>query len=141
MQFVFQEELPTTRQPRESSPQRAGFGLQHGLRHEWEPRILPIPGFIGLCVQILIRGSRHFFSGGRRPFRDPRQRHHRSMPLRPILGCLLTMAETEENKAAVASNIMYVVGQYPRFLRAHWKFLTLRRQMVCTSMCVLFGET
>ena len=23
----------------------------------------------------------------------------------------------------VASNIMYVVGQYPRFLRAHWKFL------------------
>merc|ERR1719159_1859268 len=28
-----------------------------------------------------------------------------------------------ENKAVVASNIMYVVGQYPRFLRAHWKFL------------------
>eukprot|EP00121_Abeoforma_whisleri_P006023 Awhi_evm1s5467 len=27
------------------------------------------------------------------------------------------------NKAVVASNIMYVVGQYPRFLRAHWKFL------------------
>lgn len=26
-------------------------------------------------------------------------------------------------KAVVASNIMYVVGQYPRFLRAHWKFL------------------
>ena len=23
----------------------------------------------------------------------------------------------------VASNIMYVVGQYPRFLRAYWKFL------------------
>ena len=23
----------------------------------------------------------------------------------------------------IASNIMYVVGQYPRFLRAHWKFL------------------
>ncbi|KFG48831.1 putative exportin 1, partial [Toxoplasma gondii p89] len=23
----------------------------------------------------------------------------------------------------VASNIMYVVGQYPRFLKAHWKFL------------------
>ena len=49
----------------------------------------------------------------------------------------------QENKAAVASNVMhlgshcarerhclpsrvrlrYVVGQYPRFLRAHWKFL------------------
>lgn len=29
----------------------------------------------------------------------------------------------KDNKAVVASNIMYVVGQYPRFLRAHWKFL------------------
>uniref|UniRef100_A0A7S3NJ13 Importin N-terminal domain-containing protein n=1 Tax=Aureoumbra lagunensis TaxID=44058 RepID=A0A7S3NJ13_9STRA len=29
----------------------------------------------------------------------------------------------KDNKACIASNIMYVVGQYPRFLRAHWKFL------------------
>lgn len=29
----------------------------------------------------------------------------------------------KDNKAVIASNIMYVVGQYPRFLRAHWKFL------------------
>uniref|UniRef100_A0A7S1TC72 Exportin-1 n=1 Tax=Compsopogon caeruleus TaxID=31354 RepID=A0A7S1TC72_9RHOD len=29
----------------------------------------------------------------------------------------------KDNKAVVASNIMYVVSQYPRFLRAHWKFL------------------
>jgi exportin-1 len=29
----------------------------------------------------------------------------------------------KDNKAVVASNIMYVVGQYPRFLKAHWKFL------------------
>ena len=29
----------------------------------------------------------------------------------------------KDNKAIIASNIMYVVGQYPRFLRAHWKFL------------------
>ncbi|ODV91581.1 hypothetical protein CANCADRAFT_72949 [Tortispora caseinolytica NRRL Y-17796] len=29
----------------------------------------------------------------------------------------------KDNKAVVASNIMYVVGQYPRFLRAHWNFL------------------
>jgi len=29
----------------------------------------------------------------------------------------------KDNKAAIASNIMYVVGQYPRFLRQHWKFL------------------
>jgi exportin-1 len=29
----------------------------------------------------------------------------------------------KDNKAVVASNIMYIVGQYPRFLKAHWKFL------------------
>ena len=29
----------------------------------------------------------------------------------------------KENKAVVASNIMYVVGQYPRFLIDHWRFL------------------
>ncbi|CAG9460409.1 unnamed protein product [Pedinophyceae sp. YPF-701] len=29
----------------------------------------------------------------------------------------------KDNKAVIATNIMYVVGQYPRFLRAHWKFL------------------
>ena len=28
-----------------------------------------------------------------------------------------------ERMAVVASNIMYIVGQYPRFLKAHWKFL------------------
>lgn len=33
------------------------------------------------------------------------------------------MKRGKDNKAVVASNIMYVVGQYPRFLRAHWKFL------------------
>ncbi|RKO97956.1 hypothetical protein CXG81DRAFT_9513 [Caulochytrium protostelioides] len=39
---------------------------------------------------------------------------------------LLTLTELrrgKDNKAVVASNIMYVVGQYPRFLKAHWKFL------------------
>lgn len=29
----------------------------------------------------------------------------------------------KNNKAVVALNIMYIVGQYPRFLKAHWKFL------------------
>jgi len=29
----------------------------------------------------------------------------------------------KDNKAIVASDIMYVVGQYPRFLKQHWKFL------------------
>lgn len=39
---------------------------------------------------------------------------------------MLTLCEQKrgkENKAVVASNIMYVVGQYPRFLKQHWKFL------------------
>ena len=29
----------------------------------------------------------------------------------------------KDHKAVIASNIMYVVGQYPRFLRDHWRFL------------------
>jgi exportin-1 len=36
---------------------------------------------------------------------------------------LVEMKRGKDNKAVVASNIMYVVGQYPRFLKAHWKFL------------------
>ena len=36
---------------------------------------------------------------------------------------LCEMKKGKTNKAIVASNIMYVVGQYPRFLNAHWKFL------------------
>eukprot|EP00730_Choanoeca_flexa_P018270 TRINITY_DN8877_c0_g1_i1.p1 TRINITY_DN8877_c0_g1~~TRINITY_DN8877_c0_g1_i1.p1 ORF type:complete len:1093 (+),score=360.10 TRINITY_DN8877_c0_g1_i1:50-3280(+) len=39
---------------------------------------------------------------------------------------LLNLCEFQQgksHKAVIASNIMYVVGQYPRFLRAHWKFL------------------
>jgi exportin-1 len=43
-----------------------------------------------------------------------------------VIRDLLNMCDIKkgkENKAVVASNIMYVVGQYPRFLMAHWKFL------------------
>lgn len=36
---------------------------------------------------------------------------------------LCEIKKGKENKALVASNIMYVVGQYPRFLKAHFKFL------------------
>lgn len=36
---------------------------------------------------------------------------------------LCDLKRGKENKAVVASNIMYVVGQYPSFLRAHWRFL------------------
>eukprot|EP00605_Chrysophyceae_sp_TOSAG23-4_P001486 GSChrysophyteH1.ASY1.ANO1.1623.1 assembled CDS len=43
-----------------------------------------------------------------------------------VIKDLLRLCENEKkknDKAVVASNIMYIVGQYPRFLRAHWKFL------------------
>jgi hypothetical protein len=43
-----------------------------------------------------------------------------------VIRDLLSLCEIKrgkDNKAVVASNIMYIVGQYPRFLRAHWKFL------------------
>lgn len=43
-----------------------------------------------------------------------------------VIRSLLSLCEYmrgKDNKAIVASNIMYVVGQYPRFLKAHWKFL------------------
>lgn len=36
---------------------------------------------------------------------------------------LCEMKKGKKNKAVIASCIMYVVGQYPRFLRKHWKFL------------------
>jgi len=42
--------------------------------------------------------------------------------IKELLG-LVEQKRGKDNKAIVASNIMYVVGQYPRFLRAHWKFL------------------
>ena len=43
-----------------------------------------------------------------------------------VIRDLLNLCEVtlgKDNKAVIASNIMYVVGQYPRFLRQHWKFL------------------
>eukprot|EP01114_Cavostelium_apophysatum_P018509 TRINITY_DN573_c0_g1_i3.p1 TRINITY_DN573_c0_g1~~TRINITY_DN573_c0_g1_i3.p1 ORF type:complete len:800 (-),score=222.53 TRINITY_DN573_c0_g1_i3:116-2515(-) len=42
--------------------------------------------------------------------------------IKDLLG-MVEMKRGKDNKAVIASNIMYVVGQYPRFLRAHWKFL------------------
>uniref|UniRef100_U5ELY4 Exportin-1 n=1 Tax=Corethrella appendiculata TaxID=1370023 RepID=U5ELY4_9DIPT len=42
--------------------------------------------------------------------------------IKDLLG-LCEHKKGKDNKAIIASNIMYVVGQYPRFLRAHWKFL------------------
>ncbi len=43
-----------------------------------------------------------------------------------VISKLLTLCESKKgkaNKAIVAANVMYVVGQYPRFLKSYWKFL------------------
>jgi len=42
--------------------------------------------------------------------------------IKDLLG-LCEQKKGKDNKAICASNIMYIVGQYPRFLRAHWRFL------------------
>lgn len=43
-----------------------------------------------------------------------------------VIKVLLNLVDAmtkKEQKAIIAANIMYVVGQYPRFLKLHWKFL------------------
>ena len=43
-----------------------------------------------------------------------------------VIKDLLSLVEQKrgkDNKTIIASDIMYIVGQYPRFLKAHWKFL------------------
>ncbi|XP_952545.1 importin-like protein, putative [Theileria annulata] len=43
-----------------------------------------------------------------------------------VIKCLLNICEIKNeisSKAIVASNIMYVVGQYPSFLKTNWRFL------------------
>lgn len=42
--------------------------------------------------------------------------------IKDLLG-LCEHTRGKDNKAVVASNIMYIVGQYPKFLKEHWKFL------------------
>ena len=36
---------------------------------------------------------------------------------------LCEKSQTKSNKAQIATDIMYVVGQFPVFLRTHWAFL------------------
>jgi hypothetical protein len=41
-----------------------------------------------------------------------------------VIQDLLSMCGTtqgKDNKAVIATNIMYIVGQYPRFLKAYWR--------------------
>jgi exportin-1 len=56
--------------------------------------------------------------------------------IKDLLG-LCEMMRGKENKAVIASNIMYIVGQYPRFLKAHWRFL----KTVVTKLFEFMHET
>ncbi|KAL2558892.1 Protein EXPORTIN 1A [Forsythia ovata] len=58
------------------------------------------------------------------------------MVIRDLLN-LCEISRGKDNKAVIASNIMYVVGQYPRFLRTHWKFL----KTVVTKLFEFMHET
>ncbi|XP_077221568.1 protein EXPORTIN 1A-like isoform X1 [Tasmannia lanceolata] len=53
---------------------------------------------------------------------DEQENRFLVMVIRDLLN-LCEITKGKDNKAVIASNIMYVVGQYPKFLRAHWKFL------------------
>ena len=50
--------------------------------------------------------------------------------IKDLLG-LCEQKKGKDNKAIIASNIMYIVGQYPRFLRAHWRFLKVNYFSKC----------
>eukprot|EP01029_Cantina_marsupialis_P023581 TRINITY_DN590987_c0_g1_i1.p1 TRINITY_DN590987_c0_g1~~TRINITY_DN590987_c0_g1_i1.p1 ORF type:complete len:1054 (-),score=329.14 TRINITY_DN590987_c0_g1_i1:193-3354(-) len=57
-----------------------------------------------------------------------------------IIGDLLQFvkeAYLKDDKAVVASNIMYIVGQYPTFLKQHWSFL----RTVCNKLCDFMHES
>ncbi|KAG7260759.1 LOW QUALITY PROTEIN: hypothetical protein CRUP_000198 [Coryphaenoides rupestris] len=57
--------------------------------------------------------------------------------IKDLLG-LCEQKRGKDNKAIIASNIMYIVGQYPRFLRAHWKFLKTTHDGVQDMACDTF---
>jgi exportin-1 len=50
------------------------------------------------------------------------EKHFLVSAIRSLLS-LCEIKRGKSHKAIVASNIMYVVGQYPRFLKNHWRFL------------------
>lgn len=53
---------------------------------------------------------------------DRNEKHFLVSAIRALLS-LCEIKRGKSHKAIVASNIMYVVGQYPRFLKGHWRFL------------------
>ena len=98
--------------PERSAPQGTGeeeFGGQQPSDTEWTWRELN-----QLCWTVgAISGTME-------------EAHERTFFIR-VIRILLELCDVtsgKENRAVIASNIMYVVGQYPRFLRSHYRFLT-----------------
>lgn len=55
-----------------------------------------------------------------------------------LLG-LTEMTRGKDNKALIAANIMYIVSQYPRFLKAHWRLLVSYKLRECVSENALWS--
>ena len=58
-----------------------------------------------------------------------------------VIKTLLTLCAREnerDSKASIAADIMYVIGQYPRFLHDHWKFLKIVVQKLFEFMLEMF---
>lgn len=84
--------------------------------------------YVGLLVQLVeLKVNKIFFETKKIiNFKNKKDEDNEKRFLVTVIKDLLGLCEQKrgkDNKAVVASNIMYVVGQYPRFLRAHWKFL------------------
>ena len=56
--------------------------------------------------------------------------------LQDLLG-LCEVKRGKDNKAIIASNIMYIVGQYPRFLRYQYLFTFFDQQSLSTNLLIL----
>lgn len=75
------------------------------------------------CVFTPALQTSHHSSISLTPFSDEEtEKRFLVTVIKDLLG-LCEMKRGKDNKAVVAANIMYIVGQYPRFLKAHWKFL------------------
>ena len=69
-----------------------------------------------ICIENHVRLTR------RCPADEETEKRFLVTVIKDLLG-LCEIKRGKDNKAVVASDIMYIVGQYPRFLKAHWKFL------------------
>ena len=75
-----------------------------------------ISGAMSMCILLITRAILTLLSD------EETEKRFLVTVIKDLLG-LCEIKRGKDNKAVVASDIMYIVGQYPRFLKAHWKFL------------------